>query len=342
MKKIFLIVFALIALYGCGGGDKKTEKKGSGADESSYEQVETSPDDKFSLQYKMDKGDKFSYSFTSISTKNETLTIDTTISITVRQKITYEIDIEVMAKKDTITNLRAVIKSAAVELNENDKKLTYKTGKKLNPMEKQFFMNYEAIVNSPFNMELSPTGLVLKVTGLNKAVDKMLTENNLQDSVTAEQKKMIEEDLTQNAIMPMTQHLFRLIPSQPVALNEPWYFSFPSNLVMFQINNKAAFKVIGKEKLDDDDIAKIDASLSMTWTGKTDFDDQGIKYHFSKPEVTGSGIIRYNLSKGLVQNSKTTTQFKLKAEMTSTLPQDKDKTANKVTTFTTENSITLL
>ena len=109
--------------------------------------------------------------------------------------------------------------------------------------------------------------------------------------------------------------IFRILPKHNVGIDSLWTNTYISQIGVFEVTNTAKYKLTGFEKLDDERLAVIDAGLDIKSKGKEKATEKGINYEFKKPEATGSGTIYFNINKGCIEKSKTTTTLKMSLKM---------------------------
>jgi hypothetical protein len=160
---------------------------------------------------------------------------------------------------------------------------------------------------------MSPKGEILEIYRVDKIVDKYLDIQGLKDSVNAEQKRQFQGNISEGALKPLLQQIFRSLPSNKVAKDSAWHFDYPSRMGVFDIQNIAQYKLVNFEKLQSNDnrLAVIEAGLQIVSKGKNKVSQGGVDYDFKKPEAQGSGKIYFNVVKGCVQNSKTSTKMQM-------------------------------
>jgi hypothetical protein len=146
------------------------------------------------------------------------------------------------------------------------------------------------------------------------------------DSVTTEQKNLLKQELTHGSIMPILSLLFRQVPDINVAKDSTWRYSQPTaSLPPFQMQNTNVYKVTALEKMDDDKIALLDASLDTKITGNAKFTEQGVSVEYKKPVTEASGKVYFNVTEGYILKSKTKTRLDISFTMEGNTPMGKRK-----------------
>lgn len=314
MKKSYLLLsLILIALiFSCG---KKEEKLNGELVKSKLESIDLKGK-KVYLRYKFEKGDRFKYKLTTITSSHESILADSTIQAKSNQTTTYIFDIEVFdVDADKVAELGITISSLKLDADINGQKINFDTNKPLSNEEKQKFIEYVTIHNIPFRARVSQVGEVLEVSRLDKMIDKMNSLQPQRQNLTAEQKSQLAKKLGDVLIRPVTQLLFRELPKKSLAKDSTWQKNYPGQLSVFKIDNTITYKVDDFVKVNDYKAAKLSANLSSTWTGNKKGEENGIKYNFSDPKISGSGNILFNIDKGLLIRAETGTSVELIANL---------------------------
>lgn len=315
MKNIFLLLFISLFVFGCG---KKEENKPAAAQSDTSSVLKTVPDNAppkdVDLVYMLKKDQHLSYKLTSTSSQIQSVVADSTLKQSAKQTVSYIVDMDVKdVDNDNVMDIKATIKWAKLDQEANGQKLAYESGKLKDPKEIARFVDYEAVLNNPFSFRMNSKGEILEVYRVDKIVDRYLEIQGLKDSVNTEQKRQFQGNISEGALKPLIQQVFRTLPKNKVAKDSTWHFDYPSRMGVFDIQNIAQYKLVNFEKMQNNDnkLAVIEAGLKIVPKGKNKVSDRGIDYDFKNPEAQGSGTIYFNVSKGCVQNSKTSTKMKM-------------------------------
>lgn len=101
--------------------------------------------------------------------------------------------------------------------------------------------------------------------------------------------------------------MFRVLTTNEVAKDSSWQLTSPATIAVFQVENISKFKVENFVKVGDDNAAKLSASLSAKWTGNKKGSQEGMNFLFDDPKISGGGTILFNIDKGLIIKSETST-----------------------------------
>ncbi|MEI7812131.1 MAG: DUF6263 family protein [Ignavibacteria bacterium] len=321
MKNVFMVVLVFILLTGCGKKQNSAEKLSGTAKMDSTGALQTvkdnAPPKDVLLAYCLKKDQHLTYKVTSLSAQNQSLTTDTIVKQFVKQNVSYVVDLDVKeVDNDKVMDIKVTVKSIILHAEANGQKVNYESGKITDPKEKLKYVEYESLLNKPFFVRVNPKGEILEVYRVDKIVDKFLEMRGVKDSVTSEQKKQFQNNMSEGALKPLIQQIFRILPDKSIAVDSAWNYSYGSKLTVFEVKNTNKYKVLGFEKLNDDRLALISASLELSAKGKNKFSEKGVDYDFKTPEAEGSGKIYFNFTKGYVQSSKTSSRIRLSTSMT--------------------------
>lgn len=330
-KKLLSFITVLIILIGCG---KSEEKKESGTTQvETYETIQLE-EANIPLRYNFSKGDKFKYKLTTITTSDESIKADTVINTKLYQTITYFFDLEVLEIDDDKTaDFSVNITSITLDANLNGQEVKFDSKAENSNEEKLKFIEYATISNSPYRARVSSRGEVFEVTRLDKMIDKMVQLQPQAQQLTLEQKSQISKNLSESALRPMTQLLFRELPEKPVGKDSSWIKTYPAQMSVFAIENNATFTVDDFISIDGDKGAKISADLTATWTGEKKGVEEGVNYSFKDPVISGNGMIIFNIEKGLLKKAETITSIEMEVEV-----KAKDSTQKMQTSVRNEKS----
>jgi hypothetical protein len=302
MKKnialLFIVLFSFSVFISCG-------KKSSEAVPA-----------KFDLSYKFSKGDKFKYKLTTITTSEESIQADSSMKAKSVQTDTYVMEFEVVdVEADKIAEMNVTFTTMKVDADANGQKINFDAGKNPSKEDQQKFWQYYIQYQIPFRARINSKGEVLEVSRLDKMIDRMNSLQPQKRELAAQEKVKLSQELGESVIRPLTQLVFRELPKKQLAKDSSWQKVYPSQLSVFKIINSAVFKVEKLSKVNDDNIINIDVKLDVTWQGEKKGQQQGIKFDFDDPKVSGDGFITFNYDKGMINKSETSTTVELVARI---------------------------
>ena len=314
MKKIILL-FSLLILFVSCSSEKKEDK------ELAKVESNTTPVAKGelkSLLYQYKKGQTFKYKLNTITSNTQSIKADTNITAKMMQDANYVFNFKVVdVDKNNIATITLTPVSIYVKSIINGEKMLYDSRILYSSREKAMFADYEALKNRPFKVRVTESGEVIEIYDVDKIINQIFVLQGVQDSVNAEQRKMFKQNFILSGLAPVVEQLFRSVTKEKVGINSYWEQKYPSSLGAFNITNTASYKVVDITKVQEDSVAKINANLSISWTGSNSVSDQGITYTFSNPEVSGAGDIYFNLSKHMISKSKTKINTEIELKMSS-------------------------
>ena len=317
MKKLISIFVIALFIFGCG--EKKEDKKVEQKDKYTFDtsDVKTTPvenpDQSFLLRYTPEKDKKYHYRITTLASDNQTIEADTIMTQKMKQSVVYLLDMELKnVDNDSTMEFNCNFNSIKVDADVNGKKFNYQSGVTPDSLSKKQFSDYVAILNSPFSVRVSKLGEILEIFRADKIVSAYIDMKGLKDSLNATQKESVRQNLIDAGLKPLLLLVFRKVPQQTVAKDSTWAFQQPeSQFMIYKINSTAKYKVADLEQLDGNKLATINAGIDTKVTGNDKITERGVTYNFTKPESKARGKIFFNISKGLIQKSRTKTELKV-------------------------------
>lgn len=296
MRKIVLLLAVVLMITACG---KKEPPK------------------EVLFKYNFQKGQELKYKLTTINEASETIKADTNASTNIYETANYTIALKTIeVEKDSTAEFAVTVTGIDLSSKVNGKETKYNSNNQLKPEEKLPFIQYEALVNNEFRMRVNGKGEVLEVTRIDKILDKILSMQPPPKPLTTEEKTTLTKSLTERAVQPLVQQLFRLMPAKKLPVDSTWHYSYPNVLGQMQINNNITFKY--QEVLKEDpNIAKITAEMKTTLQGSKNMTEGKISAAFDDPKISGGGTILFNIEKGLLQKSDTFTNQEFRVVLTS-------------------------
>ncbi|MDP3829655.1 MAG: DUF6263 family protein [Ignavibacteriaceae bacterium] len=349
MKKLSIIfLFTILIFMGCGD-NKETQNNTPEQDVTTFDstEIKTSSVDASTvglvkLNYQLKKGNTYNFRLTSIADDNQKITADTVMEQKVVQTITYLINSKVNeVEADGVMEVEFNFKSVKLTADANGKKYSYKSGTVLDSTDKDRYLEYEALVNNPFTVRLDSNGDILDVFRADKIVNKLLELRNMKDSVSAEDKKLLQQDMVEGALKPMVAQVFRKFPSTEVGKDSTWKNVLPeANLQLFTLQTIQNFKLGSFENFNGDNLAVITADVTANY--KISPQAKQNKVDVKNPEYRADGKIYFNLNKGLIQKSITTTSMKIQFSVNMPTPQQTMQKVTRTQTTINKNILELL
>jgi len=341
MKNLILLIFAISFLIaGCSKKEEKpvTNKNQFVTDTSEIKTTPVSnPNESFALKYIFEKGKKYQYRISSFSSDIETMKAETTMTQSFKQNSVYLLELTPLeTDQEGTIEINAVVSSIKIDAWMDGQKITYESGTVKDSTERIKYAQYEALAKNPFSIRISKIGEILEIMRVDKMVNKFFEINTKANALNSEQKATIRMNFIDGLLRPLFIQIFRQIPDHNIAKDSSWsIIQPPVEAMVFKLNNKNIYKVSSLEKLGDDKIVLIDASLQTVITGDNKAVDRGVSYDFTKPEITASGKIYFDLSKGGILKSKVYTKTITHVKMEAPSPKGTQKGERNGTTENT-------
>lgn len=317
MRKIVLLLAVLVLVTACS--KNKNEKA--------------------LFKYTFSKGEELKYKLTTMNEASESIKADSNVTTNVNETANYTVSLSVLeVDPDSVTEFTVTINAIDLSSKMNGKETKYNSNEQMKPEDKLPFIQYDAIINNPFRMRLNGKGEVIEVTRLDRIVDKLLALQPPPKPLTPEEKAMVTKNLTERAIQPLVQQLFRLVPAKKVAVDSTWNYSYPNVVGKLQINNKVLFTYKEQES----GIAKVTAELSNTLQGEKTMTEGTITAVFDDPKISGGGTIFFDVEKGRLKSSETYTLQEFRVVLTNSAQAKGNKKVDRKQTSKNTLKVELL
>ena len=339
MKNILSIVLLSVVIFvSCQKEKSSEEQKAPEELASTFDStalattsVDDNEDQSFLFRYKFTPGESFKYRLTTISEREQSITTDSTISDNLSQTIIFIINFKTLSlDADSVAELECTFSSVNLKANANGIAVNYQSGAKMDSTERQKFPEYESLLNNTFSMRVGKQGEIIDIYKIDKIMNKFLSMRGLLDSLTAQDKVMAQQDLTNRSIKPLLAQIFREVPEHRMAKDSTWSYKRESLPIMvFQVDYENLYKVESLEMLGDEKLAVISGVVKTNVSGKQTHSERGISYKFNKPITTAGGKIYFNLNKGLIHKSRSQTNLQNSYTMEMPTPEGVQKASAK-------------
>lgn len=337
LKHLLVLVLITVLLIGCGEKSNEPQKILSDKEKYSFDSTDLKTEGidnsgkPFAMEYKLKKGDVLSYRLTTISNNNQTITIDTTVSSGVNQKIVYLLDLIVKdIDEDGNTEADIKINSLKLDASANGQTFSFEAGKDSDTSKIKQFAEFHALQNNPFSIRFNKKGEVLEIYKADKISNKFLEIKGVADTISANDKNMVKQDLISGVLQPFVTQIIRKVPEREVYKDSTWETKQPPiPFMVYQINYVNTYKVSSVEKLDDNRIAVVDAGIVFNYSGQSKVNQGGISYSFQRPISTAEGKFYFDVDKGYQIKSRTKTKLEISYSMEANTPQGKQKGKRK-------------
>jgi hypothetical protein len=273
----------------------------------------------FFLKYNLHSGKKIRYKIVTTSNNYQELIADSTIRSEASQKVEYIISVKTIEVSDTDkTKLNFYVESIKATGNINGQKINYDSKYIQSTQERLIFAQYEAIKKKSFSIDIDKTGEILKLYNTKKMTDELISIQETGTKMTSNQKKELAKNFIDVALRPLAKQIFQKFPDKKVSINSTWNENYLSQLASFQIENVVTYTIADIVKRNKDSVIVINAALSTNWRGNHTASEKGMNFYFYDPIISGSGIVKFNKTIGLITYSETTTKMELSTDITGT------------------------
>jgi hypothetical protein len=342
MKNLLAIIsISILLFYSCQTDETKEENNLQSDATSTFDSsalqtttIDTNEEQSFLFRYKFESGKSYNYRLTTISNSEQSIIADSTMSESINQKIIFLLNFKTLnVDEDSIAELECIFSSINLNTKARSQEIIYESTAQNDSSTKVQFAEYESLVNNPFNLRVNKLGVILDIYKADKIISKFLQLRGLSDSLDVQQKIMASQELTNRSIKPLLTQIFREVPEHKMAKDSSWSYKRESMPVMiFQVDYENVYNVTSLEKLGDEKLAVISGSVKTNVRGKQNYSEKGINYNFSKPKSTATGKIYFNLSKGLIQKSRTESKMEIGYNMEMQSPEGVKKASALETT----------
>ncbi len=346
LLKFFAVFLLSIALMSCSNDKEKTTTKAKkdkpNSTVASNTEAPNAEGGKF-LKYKFTPGEKISYKLTTKMKSSESLSGEKKIENKLDQTVNYLFDLDVISADDYGNfNVEIFTKAITAEATMNGKPIEYDSKFLYSSRERFAFADYEALKNKSFLVRINETGNILEIGSVEGITNELLTIQGIIDSVSSDQKTMFQQQFIETALKPMCEQLFKITPDKALKVNSGWERKYPSQIMVYKIQNIATFQVRGFVEKGGKEIADIYAHLGVEWDGPKELDQDGAHYSFSEPKVSGSGDIQFNVDDGRIQYSQSRITMDVSVKVTGKDQNNKAVKASKHTSMESVNTLELI
>jgi hypothetical protein len=333
LKHLLVLTIFSLLLISCGDKNNDPGKNLSDKEKYSFDSTDLKTEGTdnsgkpFMMEYKLKKGDKISYRLTTISSNTQSITIDSTMSQDVNQKIMYLFDLDVKdIDEEGITEAEITINSLKLEASANGQKFEFVAGKDNDTLKIQQFAEFYSLYNSPFSIRFNKKGEVLEVYKADKISNKFIEIRGVADSISANDRNKVKQELISGVLMPFVTQVIRKVADREVYKDSVWQFQQdPIQLMAYKINYVNIYKLESVEKLNDNRIAVVDASINFSYSGQSKVNQGNVLYTFQKPKSSAEGKFYFDVDRGLQVKSRTKTKLEISYTMEANTPQGKQK-----------------
>ncbi len=316
MKLNVIIILIIIFIIGCSSDKPNNEQKNDTGKSEIANEKPVGPTKL--LAYGFEQGNSYRYNLITELENSQYIESDTVLSSEMKQTANYTFTLNVdEVTANGISEISVFVETIKAEALVNGEKVNYDSKYLYSTRERIMFADYEALKNNSYSVRVNKHGEILDIYGTDKIVDEILKIQAGDKKLSTEERAAFTQQFINSGLVPLTEQLFRNTSKEKVRINSTWEQRYPSYIANFKIENVATFKVAEFQETEFDSLVKLDASLSVLWDGQNQVAEEGVKYEFSDPSISGSGVIYFNLSKGVVQKSDTEVRMEMEVTMES-------------------------
>jgi len=326
-----VIVFNI--LLSCG---KREEGKIDSADTTSYliKKDSASGKERVQLRYIVRKGDRFFYKMTARTSTIENSPATEGKDQKQDNEINYYYNKEVQDVDERgIISYKVKYDSIVISSQMDERIIRYNSNINDSVRNNPAFVQYNAVINEPFYLRVSPEGEITDVYGLEKIYENLF--HALGDTLKEEEKLSIKESFGEESIKEVMQQEFQTFPKNEVSLDSSWIKSYNASILFFDIQNDAKYTLRSIEDRGGNKIINIEAQLVVEFLSK-EAKQRGVRFKIENAQTGGQGKIAFNLNRGCIVSKETSTNLSLDLTMSAQGQSAKSKqsvTTNLVVTL---------
>ena len=171
---------------------------------------------------------------------------------------------------------------------------------------------FGTMVGEPLSVTFDAQGKVLKITGFDRILKKMLGDAGPGDDPTA---KALRTSFTDETLKQMFEPTFRILPDHPVETGDSWPLSFSVQVpVLGAMKTDTTYTLTGVE--DGAATLKVEGTMALAPGGDGEAANPlKDKFKFDSMEGKVSGQTRFDLGRGQIAKSESTTTTTSKMTM---------------------------
>jgi hypothetical protein len=339
MHKYFAlkIITAVLIIYFYGCGDKKDDKTNKDNKNTTdlVKKDSVSGREMVQMKYVVKNGDKFAYKMVAKTSNTENSPATEGKEVKQDNEINYYYMKEVTDVDGSgIISYKVNFDSINISSQMGEQSIKYNSNVNDSVRQNPAFMQYNAVINNPFYIRVSPSGEISDVYGLEKIYENLF--KSLGDTLKESDKQQIKESFGEESIKEILQQEYQICPKDPVTVDSSWVKSFNTAVLFFEVVNNAKYTLKGVEDKDGQKIANIEALLNVEFKSK-EVTERGMKVAIEHSETSGTGKISLNLNRGCVSSKQTTTTMRLDLKLSA-----QGQSAKSMQAESTNLTVTLL
>jgi len=272
-----------------------------------YHSIKDSTGEKISLVYKPKVGEIFRYKVLNATSAKEKSPITQEKELNTIQDISFYITEEVTEVNDngTITfkvKYDSISVFQKITSEGNDISQTYNSNIKDSVYSKPDYVEFNALINNPFKMRVSPKGEIIEayeLENIHNAIYKAFG-----DTLSPKDKDIVKEKMNSEYFKFYLQNTFQQFPEFSVARDSVWVKTDEEMLTQFPAKRILTYKVSDVKVENGNTFITIDANLGYEILEKK-IQEKGFSASLDEVNTTGTGKIIFNITKGCIVNKTT-------------------------------------
>ncbi len=296
-------LFLLLLAAGCGskkgGEESKSASQGSASPKTAMDSLQQVPGDVQKvreatlLKFLFNKGDVFAYRIRSVTQVEEQTD---TVRQTSRQDVAYTYRFEVL-DADAAGNghLRATCTEVVFRGAYGPRQLSYDSKAPSDKNQEKMFAQYNAPLNTPFEITVSPEGTVRGVSKVEKVVERLM--GNDYKTSKADAKRQVAEDYGNNALKDIVQMAFQKLSEKPVATDSSWSITWDGAIGFLRVKNVGTYTLNGVKKEGAQNFAHIGIRMRSQYVGPQQVETGQGMATINQLDVKGTGKTMFDLDR---------------------------------------------
>ncbi|GEM_PF-1146889 len=253
------------------------------------------------LRYTFSAGDRFSF---LIVTDQQVTQLQDSIEDINHQVIKYWYRFDVLEPgADGGGRLRVTCDRVIFELTQStegrEREMSYDSQAENTDEVEKLYAQYNAPVNTPFEIVVEPDGHVSSIENLGAVIRNFLRDD--YETTKSDYRETIERDYADSGLKQILQLAFQKLPDQPVGRDSSWTMIRPEKLGYLEYRNDAEYRIRDIVASPAGQLAHIDAQLTSMYTGSKKMDTGQGMATMDLFDVGGKGLTVFNLDEGRVR-----------------------------------------
>jgi hypothetical protein len=152
--------------------------------------------------------------------------------------------------------------------------------------------------SNPLFVKMDYSGKIVEIVNL-KLFSDVVTKDI--DSIKGETAPIIKNQVTNmvklDAVKPMIENTFAILPGKSVSVGESWEVSFPMNSNGMSLTTKSLFKLVSVSN----NVATVSAETNIAAVGGKPMDMAGMKINYDDLKGLGKSTILIDVTTGLIK-----------------------------------------